>query len=280
MSHEAQTWAIKIDVRSRDGDGRSQSGLARKAVLMYLANRANSEDGASWPSQVRVAADLCCSERCVRDALRDLEDMGIIRRVSRQGTSDMIYINFGYRPPAADAGPSDPGPRRGPRRGQAAAAAAGDSAASVAGDDRQEMPAGPAAGAGGDRQELPPNHQDESSENRQDEPRRTALWPADFREQFRKAYPKRHNNNWKQIFVVLERINYADEIEFTDIMAGLEVYAERMNRRVAEDPKNAEFIALATTWLNQERWMNERPGVKEGSTDAAKARIKSARVFV
>lgn len=270
MSHEAQTWALKI----RTGSG------TRKAVLMYLANRANTEDGASWPSQRRVADETEFSERAVRDALKDLEEMGVIRRISRRDTTDMIYLNMSYQPPAAAAGTEDSGPRRGPRRGPAGAAAAGDSAAPVAGDDRQEIPVVPAAGAGGDRQELPPNHKNEPSENRQDEPRRTAPWPADFREQFRKAYPKRHNNNWKQIFIVLERINYADEVEFTDIMAGLEVYAERMNLRVSQDPKNAEFIAMATTWLNQERWMNERPGVKEGSTDAAKARIKSARVFV
>lgn len=270
MSHEAQTWALKIKTGSP----------VRKSILMYLANRANTEDGASWPSQRRVADETEYGERTVRDALKDLEEMGIIRRISRRDTTDMIYLNMSYQPPAAAAGTENSGPRRGSRRGAAARAAAGDSAAPGAGDDRQEIPVVPAADAGEDRQELPPNHKDEPSKNRQDEPRRTAPWPADFREQFRKAYPKRHNNNWKQIFIVLERINYADEVEFADIMAGLEVYAERMNLRVSQDPKNAEFIAMATTWLNQERWMNERPGVKEGSADAAKARIKSARVFV
>ena len=130
---------------------------------------------------------------------------------------------------------------------------------------------------------MPPNHHIEPSENHQAEPRpvrRTAPWPVDFREQFRALYPKRPNNNWKAIYVALEKIEFADEVELTDIMAGLEVYAERMNLRVADDPKNIEFIAMATTWLNQERWTNERPGVRVGSTDAAKARIKSARVFV
>jgi len=277
MSHEAQTWAMQIEVRSEEELRQGgKSGLARKAVLMYLANRANAEDGASWPSQPRVARELCCSERCVRDAMRELENIGIIRRETRPGTSDLIFINFAYRRPAAAAGVGDDG--GGPRR--ARKTPAGRAAAGDAGVPRQDAPATPAGDSGEDRQELPPNHKDEPSKNRQDEPRRTAPWPDDFREQFRKAYPKRHNNNWKQIFIILERINYADEVEFTDIMAGLEVYAERMNLRVSQDPKNAEFIAMATTWLNQERWMNERPGVKEGSTDAAKARIKSAMVFV
>lgn len=275
MSHEAQTWAIKIEVRSEEELRKGgSSGLARKAVLMYLANRANTEDGASWPSQTRVAADLCCSERCVRNAMRELEDMDIIRREARRGTSDMIYINFDYKPPAGDAGTKQGRSGRGP----AGNAPAADSAARESGDDRQEMPETPAADAGEDRHDMPPN-QDEPSENHQDESARLAArWPEDYREQFKATYPKRYNIDWKATFRKLGKIEQAGDVEFDDIMAGARTYAARMNRKVAQDPKEEEFIAHATTWLNQERWKNERPN--HGSREAASERIKAQRLFV
>ncbi|WP_315729897.1 helix-turn-helix domain-containing protein [Bradyrhizobium sp. SZCCHNRI2010] len=278
MSHEAQTWAIKIDVRSREDDGKSQSGLARKAVLMYLANRANTEDGSSWPSQARVAQDLCCSERCVRNAMRDLEDMGIIRRKSRPGTSDLIFINFDYAPPAADAG-------RGPRRAPAGGAAAGDSGERRAGSDRQEMPEAPAGDSGGDRHEVPPNLQIEPSLNHQKEPsarkpRRTAPWPNDYKQQFWDLYPKRRNTSRKDAWIKLEKLEQEDRVEFADIMAGLKFYADRMNAEVRTNPKNEQFIAHAVTWLNQERWESETPSSPSEGRAGVQARIRARGVFV
>jgi hypothetical protein len=246
MSHEAQTWALKIITGSP----------TRKAVLMYLANRANTEDGASWPSQGRVARETEFGERTVRDALKDLEEMGIIRRITRQGTSDMIYLNMNWRPAGA-AGVQSPEPPNAP----AGAAAAVDSAAGNAGDDRQEAPEVAAGAAGDPRQELPPNLQEEPSSNRQEEPsgrkRTTAEWPEDYRAQFWGLYPKKPGDSRKEAWAKLDKVHRDDAVEFTDLMLGLKFYAERMNAEIKQDPSRRRFIVAATVWLNQARWETE-----------------------
>ena len=70
MSYDAMAWARTVITGS----------TARKAVLMNLANRFNDTEGASWPSQRLIADETESSERTVRQAMADLEDMGIISR--------------------------------------------------------------------------------------------------------------------------------------------------------------------------------------------------------
>jgi hypothetical protein len=249
MSHEAQTWALKITTGSP----------TRKAVLMYLANRANTEDGASWPSQGRVAKETEFGERTVRDALKDLEEMGIIRRITRQGTSDMIYLNMNWRPAGA-AGVQDTELPKGP----AGDAAAADSAAGNAGDDRQELPEGAAGDAGEPRQELPPNLQEEPSSNHQNEPsvkRRhvrahVAEFPDDAFDRFWAKYPNKTakpvaRKSW-------EKIEFEGKVEFSDIMVGLDFYLNKDDFR--------EWC-MPSTWLNQERW-NDRPKQKSRTSQS------------
>jgi hypothetical protein len=255
MSHEAQTWALKIITGSP----------TRKAVLMYLANRANTEDGASWPSQGRVARETEFGERTIRDALKDLEELGIIRRITRQGTSDMIYLNMNWRPAGA-AGVQNPEPPNVP----AGAAAAVDSAAGNAGDDRQELPEVAAGDAGVYRQELPPNLQEEPSSNSQREPskkpRKTSPWPEDYRAQFWSIYPKKPGDSRKEAWSKLDRIHKDDEVEFEDLMRGLRFYAARMAADISKDPTNRRFIAAAVVWLNKARWETEEaPGPQRSS---------------
>lgn len=54
--------------------------IARKAVLMGLANCHNGHTGRCFPKIERLARELDCSERTVNRALVDLEEQGLIKR--------------------------------------------------------------------------------------------------------------------------------------------------------------------------------------------------------
>lgn len=75
-----------------------------KLVLIGLAQYAD-EDGRCWPSQERLSSDCLLCERTIRKILKDLEDHGIIRRVSRSSTdgrrTDIITM---FPQPESDAG--------------------------------------------------------------------------------------------------------------------------------------------------------------------------------
>ena len=260
MSFDAQAWARKIKTGS----------LLRKAVLMSIANRANDADGACWPSQRRIADEIEACERAVRNALIDLEEMNLIRRVKRRDTTDLIYLNM--QDPGDGSTIVPPAPRSG---GNARKTAANDNRNDVprheipeaavqdSGDDRNDMPEGAAPDAGDHRNEVPTNLSDEpplnpSSEPKANRKRKTAVWPEDYREQFWKLYPKKRGDSRKDAWKKLEKIERDDEVEFIDLMAGLRHYADRMNAEIKEDAKNERFIAAASVWLNQARWETER----------------------
>lgn len=86
MSVQAITWALSVPVKS----------TAHKAVLIVIANYADA-DGFCWPSQKRVAKEAACSERTVRNVLKEFEDEGVIaretrRRPDRTFTTDGIVL--------------------------------------------------------------------------------------------------------------------------------------------------------------------------------------------
>jgi DNA-binding transcriptional ArsR family regulator len=56
---------------------------AEKAVLVYLAARADDEKGTCFPGQANIANNTGFSDRTVRRALKTLETNGVIRRVRR-----------------------------------------------------------------------------------------------------------------------------------------------------------------------------------------------------
>ena len=96
MSYDAMAWARTVITGSP----------ARKAVLMNLANRFNDTEGASWPSQRLIAEETEFSERTVRQAMSDLEDMNIISRKKRHDTTDLVFFPLMPKPgrPARPAG--------------------------------------------------------------------------------------------------------------------------------------------------------------------------------
>ena len=116
MSYDAMAWARSVITGSP----------ARKAVLMNLANRFNDTEGASWPSQRLIAEETEFSERTVRQAMSDLEDMNIISRKKRHNTTDLVFFPLMPKPgrPARLAGASG-----NPKQSQV-----------IAEDHRQELP--------------------------------------------------------------------------------------------------------------------------------------------
>lgn len=70
MSHQAVNWAIE----QRAG------GPSPKATLWSIANYAN-ENWCSWPSQKTIAEESEQSLDTVQRRVRDLEDMGLVRRI-------------------------------------------------------------------------------------------------------------------------------------------------------------------------------------------------------
>lgn len=253
MSFDAQSWARKIKTGS----------TLRKAVLMSIANRANDADGACWPSQKRIADEVETTDRSVRTALAELEDMGLIRRVKRRDTTDMIYLNMedpgdgSTRMPPRKAPANDNQRKDVPRK----EFPEGEEAAS--GDDRKEFPQGAEAASGDQRKDVPPNLSDEpalnpSRESKANRKRKTAPWPEDYRKEFWALYPKKPGDSRKAAWAKLDKVHDEDEVEFVDLMAGLRHYAERMNAAVKEDRKNERFIAAASVWINQARWETER----------------------
>lgn len=86
---------------------------AQKAVLISLADNAN-DDGVCWPSIATIGARTCLSERAVRNALRWLEEVAILKSHQRFGRSTWYTITpAAYAPgtkcpPAPDA----PSPRQ------------------------------------------------------------------------------------------------------------------------------------------------------------------------
>lgn len=86
---------------------------AQKAVLISLADNANDE-GVCWPSIATIGDRTCLSERAVRNALRWLEEAGVLSSNQRFGRSTWYtitparYAPGSKCPPAPDA----PSPRQ------------------------------------------------------------------------------------------------------------------------------------------------------------------------
>src|SRR5882672_4241829 len=74
-------------------------------------------------------------------------------------------------------------------------------------------------------------------------------WPADFTHQFWRIYPRRVAK--KAALAALERVRRSGEVTFTALLEAVDRYAESV---AGKDP---QFIAHATTWLNQGRWEDE-----------------------
>lgn len=59
----------------------------RRAILVYMSLASRSGPGGIFPSQQTIADEMGLSERTVRSALADLEELGVIERVRRHSSS-------------------------------------------------------------------------------------------------------------------------------------------------------------------------------------------------
>lgn len=72
MGYRSTEWAYKLTLPR-----------AEKAVIVYLAARADDDKGTCYPGQANIANSTGFSDRTVRRALKNLEAHSIIRRVRR-----------------------------------------------------------------------------------------------------------------------------------------------------------------------------------------------------
>lgn len=92
MSWRASAWAKEQRLGSPSA----------KSILLCLADYADPDKAACWPSQAQLAADAEVSERTAREWLRRLEEWGLISRERRTRTngaraSDMIVLRLDMR---------------------------------------------------------------------------------------------------------------------------------------------------------------------------------------
>jgi hypothetical protein len=74
-------------------------------------------------------------------------------------------------------------------------------------------------------------------------------WPPDYQSKFWAAYPRRVAK--KAAMTALERVRRSGEVTFTALLAAVERYAASVAM------KDIQFVAHATTWINQGRWEDD-----------------------
>jgi hypothetical protein len=84
MSNAAVNWARPIELSP-----------VRKAVLLNLAERANTKTGRCWPCMKTIARETGYCLRAIRFALRDLEEQGLIRTLRQIGRRSIYWVTFG-----------------------------------------------------------------------------------------------------------------------------------------------------------------------------------------
>lgn len=144
------------------------SSPSAKAVLVAMADYAD-DSGRCWPSLARLCEFTCLCERAVRNAIRDLEQAGVLgcERASGMTTQYVIRVEIARGTPAPDAGVRPPEPRH------QMPEPPGTTCRSEAETPRHQMPGTPAPDAADPgttcrrpRHLVPPNHQ-EPPENHQ-----------------------------------------------------------------------------------------------------------------
>jgi hypothetical protein len=255
MSIRAINWVIEsfVDVSPK------KITPTMRHILMILANFAGDEDSA-YPRQNTIARITGLSRACVNKNLKLMEEIGLLSAESRvrpdggtrssEYTMHMDILNLYDGPVPAEE--DDEGVNEGDTEG-VNEDDRGDSSVDTARQPKRQA---------GVNQDDTINHHLEPSPKpkaRTTKTRSTKAWPEDYRQQFWKLYPKKPGDSRKAAYAKLEKIERDDEVEFTDIMAGLTYYAARMNADVQQDRKNERFIAAASVWLNNARWETERP---------------------
>lgn len=185
-----------------------------KSVLLAVANYAN-EEGVCWPSQERLAEDTELSRRSIMRALDDLEAAGHITR-ERRHRSD------------------------GSRKTDLITLCLCDTKAPSKNDQCDTAP------SQCDTVSKPKCHSVTAEPFIEPTIEPSSISSdADF-EEFWAAYPKRPNNPRKKAMAAYRKAR--KNVSQKQLLTAVGLYAAYM---AGENPK---FIAMASTWLNEERW--------------------------
>lgn len=226
MSVKALTWAFDQPISATD-----------KVVLLALADHANDR-GECWPSVSLLMQRAYVGERTVQRALQSLEDGGFIVRERRQrengsDTSNLYRLIFTKVSHGVSAGVS------------------GDQCGSGGVNLAPHPKKGGVTGTGGEGVTQTGGegglHDTPRTiiKNPHKEPPINISADAEFAE-FWAAYPKRPNNPRKKAMAAYRKAR--KNVSQKQLLTAVGLYAAYM---AGENPK---FIAMASTWLNEERW--------------------------
>lgn len=220
-----------------------EKDVSRRAILVYASLSSRAGLGAIYPSQATIAEESGVSERTVRAALQELEDLGVIERRVRRGregratgltTAYVLHPNGRHEEPAELAG-SSKGPAKGPATSDEGTGKSGHSP--LYEEDNQEVDRGKAI----ELQIVGLTFDDFWS-----------VWP-------RKDSKKNAQAAWGR---AVRRA--APEV----IVDAARAYAESPFR------PEKQFVPHGATWLNGDRWNDPLPepsGQPHGANDRVRA---------
>lgn len=250
MSIRAINWAIHLGEREH-------LTPTMRHILLVLANFASDED-ISYPRQTIMAKITGLSRVSVNQNLQKLEDIKLITATGRKhvngGTRSSEYELHIDQNPAVDQTLF--------YRGVNEANTGGVKQVDRGVNDNDSRCKPGSQGGVNDVDTLNHTLEPDSEPKERTETPRKHVWPADYRDLFWKAYPRRRGNSRKEAIAELDRIHHSDEVAFSDIITGLKYYADRMSADVKKDPDNERFIQHAVRWLKKAKWETEGPPEK------------------
>ena len=239
MAYQASNWAWELELP-----------MTQKFVLIALADMAD-ESLSCFPGQKRIAQMIGSSERTVRRALLDLETMGLIDRQERRAedgyrTSDRYVlktkVTLAKRSPAKMAasptGQIVPGQSRQSHRPSATVSPAIDDTLTGHSDRAIEPSV---------------NHQRTTSESPDGLFALEQPAEGDLFEQFWSVWPRKDGKK-----AALESWAKAlGTINQHALLVAANAYATSPHR------PERKYVPFASTWLNQERWIDPLPVAAE-----------------
>ncbi|BAQ90246.1 possible transcription regulator [uncultured Mediterranean phage uvMED] len=193
----------------------------KKAILMYMADKASDDGSGIWVSKGNMAADLEMSSRAVRIHIKDMLALNILKVTGQKECRNGYTIDYQINLEVVSKFPSTRPPLNSihPYHGM-----------TFSGTDEQGSP----------KPSNKPSTEpiilvrsidvvvEQFNKFWEKYPRKTAKAPA------QKAYAKAHM-----------------KISFEELMEKLDIFIE------AHKDTNKQFLPHASTWLNQERWNDE-----------------------
>lgn len=237
MSWEATNWCV----------GQKAGSPAAKIILILLADRAD-EDHSCWPSQARLAEESEQSVATVRRHLRVLEDRGLVRTERRmvpgqkRATNRYVLAVDGVRADGAEGGVAP---------------------VSAAQDERQtgqvesDLPLIP--------DDLPLNlaHIYRSPVSAEPSVEPSGKEPSSAFDQFWAAYPRKIGKGQA-------RRAFTAATKGRDPMV-LVVAAVEFRQWTEIERTDMQFVPHPATWLNGERWLDERCSRTSGKSATIQA---------